>query len=382
MTDSSQTGSGHPGGIQRTRFTGQEITPARLRCAIEIIEASFPRWPAFEISVPTVEHLRWKLEYPGWAPNFLSIATVDGVAAGIYVLIHRKFSIGGHSYRVRDWQDSCVQPDFQSQGIYSFMEKKTREDEHEIDFGFWSTVNPRIIAAQKKFPRCDIELGSDLKALVRAVAPSGELAARYLPAAGSTLRRFALSVAISVVRNLGAVRLAKVPANDRLEIRRLEDTGEILDLFDSLLEGMPRPTGLFQERNRDYIRWRYCDVRGGQCTVLGAFENGEPMGAAVCKMSYDIGSLIDLLTDHARQDVASELIAATGDLLEREGAAAIVCWVTGDSPLRKILRAHRFVPSPLKTACQINPAVLSTDELEALLEGRSHHLMMGDFDWV
>jgi hypothetical protein len=54
--------------------------------------------------------------------------------------------------------------------------------------------------------------------------------------------------------------------------------------------------------------------------------------------------------------------------------------VLGSSPLRKTLRAHGYVPSPLKTGCRLSPALLIVQELEALLKGRSHHLMMGDFD--
>jgi hypothetical protein len=382
MPDSANTKPVRRGELQVSRFTGEEITSSRIRRTAAIIEAGFKNWPPFEIGVPITDHLRWKLEYPGWAQNRLKIATVDGVEAYVGLSIHRVFSIHGISYHARDWQDACVHPDFQKQGLYSRVQEESLTIARDYDFGFWSTINPHVMNTEDKYRPQYIDLGSSLKAFIRAVAPSDELARRHLPAARSVLRRRVLSAAISAARIFRTVHWSAPPVNDRLDIRLIEDTGEIQEHFHSLLQEIPRPSGLFQERGQEYIRWRYCDVRGGKSIIFIAFENGEPIGAAVCKMSKGIGSLIDLVTDPVRQDVASELIAAVDDHLERKGAAAIVCRTTAEAPLRKTLRTHGYIPAPLQTGCFISPAQLSLKELHTLLGGRSHHLMMGDFDWA
>ncbi len=38
----------------------------QLRTAtLAVLQGAFPRWPAFEIGVPALEHLEWKLGGPG-----------------------------------------------------------------------------------------------------------------------------------------------------------------------------------------------------------------------------------------------------------------------------------------------------------------------------
>jgi hypothetical protein len=332
--------------------------------------------------VPAADHLLWKLEYPGWAPNTLNIGSLDGVPVDVSLYVYRIYSIGNRFYRVREACDSCVHPDYQGKGVFDRFYAMGKMREIEFDFRFRSTIHPRVKSTVKRYRPQHIELGSSLKAMVRPFASSDELAGHYLPAARSGLQRRILSAGISTARILRAAPWSSAPKNDRLEVRRVEDTDEILDLFDLLMHKIPRPSGLFQERSRNFNRWRYCDPRGGRSLVLFAFEKGKPAGVAVCKMSEKIGSLMDLLTDPARQDVASELVGAADDLLEEEGAVAIVCRVLDQSPLRKTLRAHRYIPSPLKTGCQLGPSLLSRAELNTLLKGRNHHLMMSDFDWA
>jgi hypothetical protein len=278
--------------------------------------------------------------------------------------------------------DSCVHPDFQDEGVYSRFYTITGTEDDDFDFRFRSAINQRVLAKVNQHRPHYLEFGSRLKALVRAVSSSHRLADHYLPAARTGLQRRILSAAISTARVLGAIQWSSAPVNNRLEIRPIQDREEILSLFESLLNRIPRPSGLFQERTRDYVRWRYCDIRGGRSIVLFAFENSEPAGVAVGKISEGIGSLMDLLTDPGRQDVASELVGAVDGLLKREGAAAVVCRVLENAPLYKTLRAHHYIPSPLKTGCQLSPAVLSLEELKMLLKGRDHHLMMSDFDWA
>jgi hypothetical protein len=364
------------------RYFVEEITPARLQRVLEIIEASFPRWPPFEINVSSLDHLRWKLEYPGWAPNRIRTIILDGIEAYVSLTIHRIFSFNGRVYRARDWVDSCVHPDFQKKGLFNYAYEATLEKEHEYDFGIWSAINPYVLAAMNKFTPQHIDLGPGLNALVKAIAPSHELAKRYFTGSRFGLKRRILSKAISVARIFGGLPWLRAPVNDRLEIRRIEDIDEVLSRFESLLKRIHRPAGLFQERSRDYVRWRYCDPRGGRSIIIFAFENGRPVGGVVCKMSDNIGFVIDLITHPARQDAASELIGAADDLLRREGASAIVCRLPDDAPLRKTLLAHRYFPAPLQTGCFLRPGVLSAGELRNLLKSRSHHLMMGDFDWV
>jgi hypothetical protein len=382
MPHSFITDNGPQGNFQIDKYSGEEISSSRIQRAVEIIEASFPRWPQFEIGFPSIDHLRWKLEYPGWIPNRLNIASMDGVEAYVCLTIYRVFSIGKKLFRVREAQDDCVHPDFRRRGVYSLVFKNSQTRSSEVDFVFRSMINPKVISTVKKYRPGYIDLGSNLKALIKPIAPSRELAERYLQNTRPGLKHSALSAAISSARIFRSLQRSKAPENNHLEIRRIEDTVEILDLFDFLLHEIPRPSGLFQERNRDYLRWRYCDPRGGCCNVLFAFDKGEPVGVAVCKMSEGIGYLIDLFTDSERQDVASELVGATDNFLEQKGAIAIVCRVLRDAPLRKTLRSHGYIPAPLQTGCLLSPAILSITELESLLENRYHHIMMGDFDWA
>ncbi|MEE2777001.1 MAG: hypothetical protein VYE73_09600 [Acidobacteriota bacterium] len=375
-TDSLRTAK--PRSDERVSYSGDEITASRLQHAVDIIEASFTRWPAIETGVPAVEHLRWKLEYPGWAPNELVMETAERVEVGVYLRVHRVFRIGRRSYRVRDWQDSCIHPNYQGLGLFS-RQSWVNETLHDYDFSFWSSINPRIMA---RAPLESVDLGRDLRAFVKPIASSEELARRLVPAARSGLRKRVFWTAISAARALGAIKRPPAPTNERLQIQHSREVEEILDLFTACLNGIPQPSGLFQERSRDYLQWRYCDPRTGRTSVLAALENGEPRGMAVCKTSGDIGLLIELLADPCRLDVASELIAAANELLADRGVAAVVCRVPRDSPFLKVLGSHGYIRAPLQTGCLLSPDRIGAAELRDLLKGRTHHIMMGDFDWA
>ncbi len=81
-------------------------------------------------------------------------------------------------------------------------------------------------------------------------------------------------------------------------------------------------------------------------------------------------------------DMASELIAAANELLADRGVAAVVCRVPRDAPFLKVLGSHGYIRAPLQTGCLLSPDRIGAAELRDLLKGRTHYIMMGDFDWA
>ena len=104
---------------------------------VEVLLRAFRGWPAFEIEVPAVEHLRWKMRSDPMAPRNQWVTEVDGRIAGLSLAIVRRVRMRGQDYLVRDGVDAAVDPGYQGRRLYSSMadELESTPQTAEFDLG-------------------------------------------------------------------------------------------------------------------------------------------------------------------------------------------------------------------------------------------------------
>ena len=83
---------------------------------LDLLEAAFERWPAFDISVPALEHLLWKMQPPGIEPNH-TVGEIDGQIIVLELRWMGPATLDGREVITNDGVDMAVHPDFQSRGF-------------------------------------------------------------------------------------------------------------------------------------------------------------------------------------------------------------------------------------------------------------------------
>jgi hypothetical protein len=369
--------SGQPS-FERRVWNAGEIGPERLARAHEILQASFPRWPPFEVPVAPIDHLRWKLDHPGWAPASLVGEMVDGVMAGVNLRLHRRFRVGGIVREARDWVDQCLHPDYQERGIYGRLAASWPEQRGDYDLGVWSTRHPKVVAATRVGPT-HLEIGDRIRGWILPLGSAEALATRggnELPAWSRTaLSRVA--VAASRIRRTGRVS-GSWPAGARVSVRAIE---RFDDRVSALVESFGRQFDLVQERTPAFLRWRYGDPRGGRFQVLGAEREGELAGYVAVKTSEGLAYVMDLVAAPESQ-AGDELLAAAVTCARAAGADAVVCRLPVRHPSSALLPRHGFVNARLRMGYSVSSGRSPMESLSFLGERSARlHLMLGDVDW-
>ena len=75
--------------------TVRNATRADDPAMLELLFGAFQRWPAFQIEVPAIEHLRWKMQSRPLAPRHQWVAETDGRIVAMMLRIVRRVRARG-----------------------------------------------------------------------------------------------------------------------------------------------------------------------------------------------------------------------------------------------------------------------------------------------
>ena len=82
----------------RPRATIRNAREADWPQMVDLLFRAFHRWPAFELSVPPLEHLRWKARSDPMTPRHQWVTEVDGRIVAMIVRIIRRVRVRGEDY--------------------------------------------------------------------------------------------------------------------------------------------------------------------------------------------------------------------------------------------------------------------------------------------
>jgi hypothetical protein len=348
---------------------------------VELLSRAFHRWPQFEIPVPAIEHLRWKMRSDPVAGRHHWVGEIDDRIVVMLLRIIRRIRVRGRDCLARDGVDAAVDPRYQERGLYGSMvdESKKRPQHSEVDLSLSLTSNPKLQGRNTR--QGSRRHANPIQALQRPYRPRAIVARRRtryrerIPAPLAALR-------IELESILNRIRHWPYwsPVEPDWSIATLERFDErIEDFFDEAA----RPFDFLVVRSSDYMNWRYCEPAAGRFTIRVAEHEGRILGYLILKISEGNGYIADLLALPGRIDVVRFLVEDALRLSREARAEMVSCWVIARHPYNGLLRRYGFVDSGRDLGFVYNTFRLDPQALEFLEEATARiHLMQGDSDWI
>jgi hypothetical protein len=359
------------------RNAGEEDAPGMA----ELLSRAFDRWPAREVEVSPLEHLRWRMRSDRLAPRHQWVAEIDGKIAAMAGNIFRRLRVRGRDYLAREGVDSAVDPQYQVTGLYAAMVDRVRESPHrsDTDLGFSFMTNPVLL--QRRRRRGRKPLANPIQVLEKPYRPRAVVARRRKRYGGRLPEPLA---ALRIGLQSALHRLRHVPYRDRARCHWSITTLERFDdRIDDFFDEAARPFDFLVVRSRDYMNWRYCEPAAGRFTIRVAEQEGKILGYLVFKISSGNGYIADLLALPERLDVVRSLIEDTLRLFREARTEMVSCWMIAQHPYNDLLRRCGFVDSRSDLGFVYKAVTLDPKALEFLEEATARvHLMQGDSDWI
>jgi len=348
---------------------------------LELLFRAFHRWPAFEIQVPPLEHLRWKMRSDPIAMRNQWVAEIDGRIVAIMLRIVRRVRVRGRDHLARDGVDAAVDPHYQGQGLYGAILDHSRESPQSAEFGlrFGYSTNPRT--RRRNSTRASRSLGNPIQVLEKPYRPRAIVARRREKYGGRLPAPLAV-LKIELERAFN--RLGHLPywgpARGDWSITSLE---RFDDRIGGFFDDAARSFDFVVVRTRDYMNWRYFDPAAGRFTVRAAEQQGKLLGYLVFKVTEGEGYIADLLALPGRTDVVRSLLEDALQLFRKASVERVTCWMISRHPYNGILRRYGFVDSKRDAGFSYRETNLDESELEFLADpGARLHLTHGDTDWI
>ncbi len=307
---------------------------------LDLLVASFGRWPPTDIRVPAIDHLRWKLAGGRGGPQY--VVDCAGKIVGFRTLASPRWRFQGRVLKGTRLGDLAIHPDYHSRGVMKALWELTLTSANEsYDVNVAISRHPWVQSYMRQ--------------------------SRMYEAA-NTIEWLELDIRPLARGRACGVEVAAVSGFD--------------GRFDDLVRLASEPFDFTLERDRDYLTWRYADERAGRVMIFEGEENGELAGYAVLALSRGKAFLADLLTLPGKNRALTALVEHAALQAAAEGMGELRCWCPAVHPYRDRLFGLGFVPKRPVEGLLIGP--LRTTDLGPLFTDERFpiHITIGDTDIV
>ncbi len=250
---------------------------------LDCLTAAFGRWPAVDIDVPPIDHLRWKLSSDPLGKKFSYVAVAEERIIGTQLVIVQRLKYGDRVLLADTCTDYAVHPDVQGQGLSKDL---------------WTFS---LAAFTEQF---DLIMSiSDSPIVLHQVETIG------------WGRRLA--------NRMEWLECDTLPAAASVSLQTIDRFDERTDAF--CVSGLA-PFELAIARDRNYLNWRFGDARGGSYTIRIAQENGRLLGYAVYATSRGKGFIADLLVLPERLDLVGTFVPDARAYFAERNVLVMRCW--------------------------------------------------------
>ncbi len=309
---------------------------------LDLLTAAFGRWPAVDIDVPPIDHLRWKLSSDESVAPYHCLRVVGEHVVGCELMVLQQYKVRDHLERAFLVTDMAVHPDYQGQGIMRDLWVNDRPEYiAAVDLLASISGNRTVNKHHKRLGRT-LYLANDI-----------DLLECSLPAEPAARRSLAIST-----------------------VARFDDRS------DDLWERASHAFSFAVVRSKDYMNWRYADPRAGRFTIRLAEDGEELLGYAVLRRSGGRAYIADLLTLPDRDDVLPALIMDALAHFGELGDGAVRCWMPRHHVHRQTLLRCGFRPIRRVDGFNVAPMGSRDTEFLATDERATVHLAIGDTDIV
>lgn len=346
---------------------------------VEVVGTGFGGWPWFQLSVPAVEHLAWRLEGPKPNKDRHWLAVLDSRIVSVVVETELDVKVRGTTCSLSIQGAVATLPAYQGRGIFSQLYKYRLEHQRPFyDFTLTISANPIVLRQWERDPTPRLQMTNEIRTLIKVL--DVRRAALIHDQAGGRLQRNLLVRLVTFLgfKLIGSVHGWRSGVQQSWTITRITAFDERIDDF--WQEASTAFEFIF-ERKQDFLNWRYCDSRGGNHAVFLAEQDGRILGYIALRLSSATrAQILDVLALPERNDVVDTLLASAVEFLRESGIAAIQCWMPSSHPYNEILKQHGLVDSRrrVKFGWWLKPGV-NHDRFDFLREPNAAiHVMEGE----
>jgi hypothetical protein len=308
---------------------------------LDLFTRAFDGWPKRELSVPPIEHLRWKLRSHPLALRSHIVAELGGrIIAGrpIWVALVK---VDSRLLLARSGVDRAVLPEFQRQRVMTALEVRMPLE--------WNQRFDLVLGLRNNWESVYVSPGTKYRRFIDVMTRPLDVDPPPSPACAWTVR--------------------SVPA------------------FDARCDGFWReasqPYRMAVARTKDYLNYRYADRRAGNYSITIAEQDQRLLGYIVSCAWQQTGHIADLLVLPDRLDVLESLVANAVRRLRDQGKSSVECWQFAYHPYRPVLEKLGFDKPRRKHRLALQSTKGLDDELAFFADPKALvHLTAGDTDLV
>lgn len=323
---------------------------------VRLLEICFDGWPEKDLD-SKVDFWRWKYLDNPLKSSIVVVGLDDDNIMSCEHGIQTNGKVGSKSFLINLGSDLCVHPEYRGRGIrHKLYEVRDIEREKKgVAFHCSTTNNPIIIRGQLKrnrpqFPHQFIELVKiqDIQ--------------KHLDETNTTGSWFKMPI-VEIMKLINKVTKQSEEKVENMVIKKI-------DFFDENIDGFYRKIRdnyhFIVERSKEYLNWRFSDIRGGKFIKFIAEENGEIQGYIVLRINrfnaeYPIGWIADLIVLQGRIDVAKTLVRTAVEFFDAENVNVVRYWVVKGHPFENVVKEQGFLDIR-KSAPHIGMMNLSVSE--------------------
>ncbi len=344
---------------------------------VELLDAAFMPWPQFDLKCAPIEHWKWKYLDNPIKENSIALCTLDDQVIGSFHNVHSIIKLGNRETFSCLGADVAVHPNFRRLGIHNQVNDFSEElrKKNGIKFAYGITSNPILL---KKYAEIYYSLPIEVVNLVKI--EDIDLHLKKMPTEKQFLKK-SVYRAISLgqkIKNAFSVS----DYGESFKVSKINQfSEEINDFWDIIKDDFTFIT----KKSRNYLNWRYCDLKGGDYNKFIIEENGEVLGYIILRINkfnedYPIGFIIDLLTLSDQDNIADALMTSALQHFHDEGVNIIQSIVVKGSLIHDVLKRFKFIDS--RTKARIDYMTYNGSNYSDIIKstGSNLHFTFGDID--
>jgi hypothetical protein len=352
---------------------------------VELLKLVFKGWPQFDLNCTPLEHWRWKYEDNPTKILATIVATMNDEIIGHSGSLFNKCKIGEKILLCEQGSDFAVNENYRGQNISSRMfdfKYDYVKETIKSNLRFHVTSNPIMIKrdAQRGFPRFPSPIIHYMR------IEDIKLHLEEKNSKNKSLNQFGFRV----LNYLNKLAKTKSPMKNsenesNFEIKKIN----VFDRrVDRLWDNVKNNYCFMLEKKKEYLNWRYCDIRAGDY-IINQAENGEEvLGFVVLRIkkntnNYLEGNIVDLVTPLNRIDVTDSLISSAISLFDSRSINTINAWTIKGHPYDKLLANNSFIDiNANSSGCFEHFNYVENPSEIINCPAEKFHFQMGDSDWI
>ncbi len=359
---------------------------------VPLLELVFGQWPRFDLECSKTEHWTWKMkENPTKIIHVQVAETKEGKIIGVSQGQMKRIKIGNEVSLVRKGAELAVHPDYRRMGVSNSMAKIRVEQ--TLETGAILTHNltssPILIRRneERSKDRHSPQFPHPIKQLIRINDVKKFLT--YYKKRQKITWIDALKIktgyrALKFYNNIKHV-INSSKHNSKITLNKITLFNEdIQDFWDEVKDDYD----FIVERSKDFLNWRYCDIRGGAYDKWVAKDEEGILGYVVLRVNrldpdHPIGYIIDLLALRDREDVVDVLVKKALNHFQENQVDAIYFTIISGHSYEKFMSKNGFIDSRKKPYLyyRIYREVAGVDDFVNASPERLHY-QFGEFDSI